>query len=60
MVQWCKKKKQNLCGTQFTISKQWEQIYDHSGQQRSDTIFFFKTHSNDTSRQRALTASNKA
>lgn len=42
MVQWCKKKKQNLCGTQFTISKQWEQIYDHSGQQRSDTIFFFK------------------
>lgn len=39
MVQWCKKKKQNLCGTQFTISKQWEQIYDHSGQQRSDTIF---------------------
>lgn len=42
MVQWCKKKKQNLCGTQFTISKQWEQIYDHSGQQRSDTIFFLK------------------
>lgn len=42
MVQWCKKKKQNLCGTQFTISKQWEQIYDHSGQQRSDTIFLKK------------------